>query len=52
VQNHLEAGRLEYILPLVCGPQLDIHAVYFGQRRVALRTRAFLSFVAANISTT
>ena len=49
VQSDLDAGRLEHVLPEVCGPQLDIHAVYIGQRRLARRTRAFLDFVARNL---
>lgn len=49
VQTDLEAGRLEHVLPQVCGPKLDIHAVYLG-RRLARRTRAFLDFVAENLS--
>ncbi|WP_413873873.1 LysR family transcriptional regulator [Albidovulum sp.] len=52
VQPDLETGRLEHVLPQVCGPQLDIHAVYIGQRRLARRTRAFLDFVAENLSAT
>lgn len=49
VQADLDSGRLEHVLPHVRGPQLDIHAVYIGQRRMARRTRAFLDFVAANL---
>jgi len=51
VQADLDAGRLEHVLPRACGPQLDIHAVYLRQRRLARRTRAFLDFVAANLGT-
>lgn len=50
VHADLDAGRLEHVLPQVCGPQLDIHAVYIGQRRLARRTRAFLDFVARELS--
>lgn len=49
VHADLQAGRLEHVLPEVCGPQLDLHAVYIGQRRLARRTRAFLDFVALNL---
>lgn len=51
VQEDLDAGRLERVLPKVCGPRLDIHAVHLGQRRLARRTRAFLDYVAANLAT-
>lgn len=51
VQADLDAGRLEQVLPGVRGPELDIHAVYLGQRRLARRTRAFLDFVAGNLGT-
>lgn len=50
VQPDLDAGRLEHILPQVCGPKLDIHAVFIGQRRLARRTRAFLDFAAENLT--
>lgn len=50
VQADLDAGRLEHVLPQVCGPQLDIHAVYIGQRRLARRTRAFLDFLVRELS--
>lgn len=49
VQADLDAGRLEHVLPQVCGLQLDIHAVYIG-RRFARRTRAFLDFVARELA--
>ena len=49
VQADLDAGRLEPVLSSVCGPQLDIHAVYLGQPRLARRTRAFLDFVAETL---
>lgn len=49
VQADLDAGRLEHVLPQVCGPQLDIHAVYLGQRRMSRRTRAFLDYVATSL---
>ncbi|KND17267.1 hypothetical protein ADZ37_19345 [Pannonibacter phragmitetus] len=52
VQADLDAGRLEHVLPQVCGPQLDIHAVYIGQRRLARRTRAFLDFLVREIADT
>ncbi|MBL4929996.1 LysR family transcriptional regulator [Fuscibacter oryzae] len=51
VKADLDVGRLEHVLPGVCGPRLDVHAVYIGQRRLARRTRAFLDFVAANMFT-
>lgn len=50
VQADLDAGRLAHVLPQVCGPQLDIHAVYIGQRRLARRTRAFLDFVVRELA--
>ena len=50
VQADLDAERLEHVLPQVCGPQLDIHAVYIGQRRLARRTRAFLDFVVRELA--
>lgn len=50
VQDDLAAGLLEHVLPDFCGPRLDIHAVYLGQRRVARRTRAFLDFAATNLT--
>jgi DNA-binding transcriptional LysR family regulator len=50
VQADLDAGRLEHVLSQVCGPQLDIHAVYIGQRRLARRTRAFLDFVVRELA--
>lgn len=49
VQADLDARRLEPVLSGVCGPQLDIHAVYLGQRKLARRTRAFLDFVAQHL---
>ena len=49
VQADLDAGRLEPVLSGICGPQLDIHAVYLGQPRLARRTRAFLDFVAETL---
>lgn len=49
IEDDLDAGRLEHVLPPLCGPRLDIHAVYLRQRRLARRTRAFLDFVAANL---
>lgn len=49
VQADLDAGRLEPVLSGVCGPQLDIHAVYLGQPKLARRTRAFLDFVAETL---
>lgn len=45
VQSDLNEARLEHVLPQVCGPQLDIHAVFLGSRRLARRTRAFLEFL-------
>lgn len=50
VQADLDSGRLEHVLPEVCGPQLDIHAVYLGQRRLARRTRAFLDFAVRELA--
>lgn len=50
VRADLDAGRLEHVLSQVCGPQLDIHAVYIGQRRLARRTRAFLDFVVRELA--
>ncbi|MFC0341382.1 LysR family transcriptional regulator [Paracoccus niistensis] len=50
VQADLDDGRLEQVLPEISGPQLDIHAVYLGQRRLARRTRAFLDFVAQGMA--
>lgn len=51
VQTDLDEGRLEHVLPRVCGPKLDIHAVYIAQRRLARRTRAFLDFLSGNLAT-
>ncbi|MFN4141974.1 LysR family transcriptional regulator [Aestuariivirga sp.] len=48
VQDDIDAARLEHVLPTACGPQLDIHAVFLGSRRLARRTRAFLQFLAAS----
>jgi DNA-binding transcriptional LysR family regulator len=45
VQDDLATGALEHVLPTVCGPELDIHAVYLSQRRLSQRTRAFLDFI-------
>jgi DNA-binding transcriptional LysR family regulator len=50
VQADLESGLLEHVLPQVCGPRLDIHAVHIGQRRQARRTRAFLDFLVREIA--
>lgn len=49
VRADLATGRLTNVLPAVCGPALDIHAVYLGQRRMARRTRALLDFLARNL---
>ena len=49
VRDDLDAGRLEHVLSQVCGPKLDIHAVYIGHRRLARRTRAFLDLMAVNL---
>lgn len=51
VQDDLAGGRLERVLPDVRGPQLDLHAVYLGQRRLARRTRALLDFLGGSFST-
>lgn len=48
VRGDLAAGLLEHVLPEARGPQLDIHAVHLGQRRLARRTRALLDFLARN----
>lgn len=45
VQDDLATGALEHVLPTVCGPELEIHAVYLSQRRLSQRTRAFLDFI-------
>ncbi|MGL3608045.1 LysR family transcriptional regulator [Rhizobium sp. G187] len=45
VHDDLATGALEHVLPTVCGPELDIHAVYLGQRRLSQRTRAFLDYL-------
>lgn len=45
VSDDLASGALQHLLPQFCGPQLDIHAVYLGQRRLARRTRALLDFL-------
>ena len=50
LQADLDAGRLEHVLPQVCGPKLDIHAVYIGQRRLARRTRAILDFLVRELA--
>lgn len=49
VQTDLDDGLLEHVLPQVCGPQLDIHAVYLG-RHLARRARAFLDFVVRELA--
>lgn len=49
VQDDLDAGRLEHVLPEARGPRLDIHAVHLGQRRLSRRARAFLDFLAGNL---
>lgn len=50
VQAGIEKGDLEHVLPHVCGPQLDIHAVHLPQRRMARRTRALMDFLARNLA--
>jgi DNA-binding transcriptional LysR family regulator len=50
VQASIERGDLEHVLPQVCGPQLDIHAVHLPQRRMARRTRALMDFLAGNLT--
>jgi DNA-binding transcriptional LysR family regulator len=50
VQGSIADGRLEHVLPQVCGPQLDIHAVHLPQRRLAKRTRAFLDFLGSALA--
>lgn len=47
----LKEGRLQHVLPQVCGPQLDIHVVHIGQRRLARRTRALLDFLTRDLKT-
>lgn len=49
VQADLDEGRLQQVLPQVCGPHLDIYAVYISQRRLARKTRAFLDLVAGDL---
>ena len=49
VRDDLAAGRLEHVLPDVHGPQLDIHAVYLGKRRLARRSRALLDYLVKNL---
>lgn len=46
VQDDLDAGRLEHVLPHVGGPELDVHAVYLRSRRMGRRTRVFLDHLA------
>lgn len=50
VQGSIEEGKLAHVLPQVCGPRLDIHAVHLPQRRMARRTKALLEFLAANLA--
>lgn len=45
VQDDLAARTLEHALRTVCGPELDIHAVYLSQRRLPQRTRALSDFI-------
>ena len=50
VQSDLAEGRLEHVLPEVCGPRLDIHAVHIGARRLARRQRALLDFLMREVA--
>jgi len=50
VHRSITEGQLEHLLPQICGPQLDIHAVHLPQRRMARRTRALLDFLARNLA--
>jgi DNA-binding transcriptional LysR family regulator len=52
IRDDLRAGRLVNVLPGVCGPVLDIHAVYLGQRRLARRTRALLDHLVDHLGVT
>lgn len=52
VHDDLIRGALEHVLPSATGPQLDLHAVYLGQRRLARRTRALLEFLARELAGT
>lgn len=49
VREDLQVGRLAHVMPPVCGPILDIHAVHLGQRRMARRTRALLDHLVAHL---
>lgn len=52
VRDDLRTGALVTLLPGVRGPVLDIHAVYIGQRRLALRTRAVLDHLVEHLGGT
>jgi DNA-binding transcriptional LysR family regulator len=52
VRDDLRTGLLVNVLPQVCGPMLDIHAVYLGQRQLARRTRALLDHLVAHLGET
>lgn len=52
IRDDLRTGRLVNVLPGVCGPVLDIHAVYLGQRRMARRTRALLDHLVRHLGET
>ena len=50
VMGGIQTGSLEHVLPQLCGPRLDIHAVHLPQRRMARRTKALLDFLAVNLA--
>ena len=50
VQSSIQTGELEQVLPQLCGPRLDIHAVHLPQRRLARRSRALMDFLVANLA--
>jgi len=45
VQQDLDAGRVEQVLPDWQGPKLEIHAIYPPNRYVSTKVRAFLNFL-------
>lgn len=49
VRDALSDGRLVHVMPAVCGPALDIHAVHLPQRRMARRTRALVDFLTRSL---
>lgn len=46
IQDDLEAGRLETVLPDVVWPTLPVHAIYADRNYLPAKTRSFLDFLA------